>query len=251
MTSYMLCIINDLKESFKKHGIKLRVKEIIMHNENKLNMVTSEKGLMLIINISPSVAISVRYKNIDIELYLKNNTSRMQSLALYLGEYACRQNGGRTADQANANSNLLDSGNHKIFHMKFHGLSKLDRSLNSVMLMSIRNNLTSRAISYYTREKRNTFRKDKRTFYSWPLKWQTIERKVLEGQMKLCVLAKKYGGTDKKEILSYQRKLALSLNFRLLAVRKVTTNKGKNTPGVDGKLITSGEEKCKMVEDLK
>jgi hypothetical protein len=61
--------------------------------------------------------------------------------------------------------------------------------------------------------------------------------------MKLCVLVEKYGGTDKKEILSYQRKLALNLNFRLLAVKLITTNKGKNTPGVDGNLINSNAEK--------
>jgi retron-type reverse transcriptase len=61
--------------------------------------------------------------------------------------------------------------------------------------------------------------------------------------MKLCVLAENSHGTVSEKVLSYQRKLALSLNFRLLAVRITTTNKGKNTPGVDGKLINSNEDK--------
>ena len=69
--------------------------------------------------------------------------------------------------------------------------------------------------------------------------------------MKLCVLAENSHITVRNKVLSYQRKLALSLNFRLLAVRIVTTNKGKKTPGVDGKLINSDEEKCKVVENLK
>jgi RNA-directed DNA polymerase len=69
--------------------------------------------------------------------------------------------------------------------------------------------------------------------------------------MKLCVLAENSHITVSNKVLSYQRKLALSLNFRLLAVRIVTTNEGKNTPGVDGKLINSNEDKCQVVENLK
>jgi RNA-directed DNA polymerase len=36
-----------------------------------------------------------------------------------------------------------------------------------------------------------------------------------------------------------------------MAVRIVTTNKGKKTPGIDGKLINNDEEKCKVVDNLK
>jgi hypothetical protein len=69
--------------------------------------------------------------------------------------------------------------------------------------------------------------------------------------MKLCVLAENSQGTGYNKVLSYQRKLALSLNFRLLAVRRVTTSEGYKTPGVDGKLINSNEDKCQAVENLK
>lgn len=69
--------------------------------------------------------------------------------------------------------------------------------------------------------------------------------------MKLCVLAEKYKGTNNREVLSYQRKLAVSLSFRLLAVKIVTTNKGKNTAGTDGKLINNDEEKISIVKNLK
>src|SRR5262244_2445823 len=69
--------------------------------------------------------------------------------------------------------------------------------------------------------------------------------------MKLCMLAEKYNGTNNRKVLSFQRKLAVSLDFRLLAVKIVTSNKGKKTAGVDGKVINNNEERISMVEKLK
>ena len=99
----------------------------------------------------------------NIELCQKEDTSVNQSLALYLEQINCRQDGGRITDQANASINLDDNGNRKYFHTRLHGRSILDRQLNSVLLISTPSKLTTRTISYNTREKVKTFRKDKKT----------------------------------------------------------------------------------------
>jgi len=66
--------------------------------------------------------------------------------------------------------------------------------------------------------------------------------------MKLCILAEKYNGTNSSEVLSFQRKLAMSLDFRLLAVKIVIS---KRTTGINDKLINNNMEKISMVENLK
>lgn len=70
-------------------------------------------------------------------------------------------------------------------------------------------------------------------------------------QEKLVELAQKTGGINSAMVLELQRRLVLSLNFRLLAVRRVISNAGGKTPGVDRKLITTDQEKWEMVERLK
>jgi RNA-directed DNA polymerase len=256
MTSYMLWSRSNKMNKLIKLDIISLIEKENDHNGNKPNTVTSENGLIsnmkviFIFEIYSSVAILIIMKNI--ELCQRYDTSVNQSLALYLEQINCRQNGGRITDQANASINLDDSGNRKYFHTRFHGRSILDRQLNSVLLISTHSKLTKRSISYNAREKVKTFRKDKKAQdINWPDKWDDIERKVRIEQMKLCVLAENSHGTVSKKVLSYQRKLALSLNFRLLAVRITTTNKGKNTPGVDGKLINSNEDKWKVVENIR
>jgi RNA-directed DNA polymerase len=42
-----------------------------------------------------------------------------------------------------------------------------------------------------------------------------------------------------------------SLNARILAVKRVSENKGKNTAGVDGALLDTNKKKTQMVDDLK
>jgi RNA-directed DNA polymerase len=52
-------------------------------------------------------------------------------------------------------------------------------------------------------------------------------------------------------VLKQQRRLVLSLNFRLLAVQRAISNAGGKTAGVDKRLITTDPEKWEMVERLK
>ena len=258
MTSHTLCIINILIILYKKLVKYIIINNKVILNQNKFKMETSEKGMnkyfvFYVINLfmlfMPSVAIFM-YKNI--ELYHIIDTSNEQRLALYLEQFICRQNGGRITDQAKVWMKIQDSGNYKFSNIKRHSLSEYDKQQNSVLLKSIYNNFPRRNLSYYTREKNKNFRKDKiLQNIVWPEKWQGIEEEVRKDQMKLCILAEKYNRTDRKEILSYQRKLALKLNFRLLAVKIVTSNKGKNTAGIDGKVINDNEEKCQMVGKLR
>nr|WUR10587.1 hypothetical protein [Elmerina hispida] len=85
----------------------------------------------------------------------------------------------------------------------------------------------------------------------WPTKWVEIEKKVHEDQMKLAALAETVQNIYDPKVLSFQRKMALSLNFRFVAVRQVTLNAGAETAGVDNITIDTLQEKLFMVEELK
>jgi len=58
-------------------------------------------------------------------------------------------------------------------------------------------------------------------------------------------------GVYNKQVHKLQISLAQSLNFRLLAVYKVTTNAGSSTPGIDKVLLKDPKDKMKMAEDMK
>lgn len=70
--------------------------------------------------------------------------------------------------------------------------------------------------------------------------WERVERHVNSLQTKIAQ-AQQEG--KKERIRRLQRLLAHSLDAKLLAVRKVTSNKGKHTPGVDGKLWNTPAQK--------
>lgn len=61
--------------------------------------------------------------------------------------------------------------------------------------------------------------------------------------MKLVELASETRDTRNSRVLKYQRQLATMIEFRMLAVHKVTTNKGHKTPGIDQMLVETDEEK--------
>ena len=77
---------------------------------------------------------------------------------------------------------------------------------------------------------------------------KTVQRKVKRLQMRIANAArlKKY-----RSMQSLQWLLAHSLYGKLLAVRQVTSNKGKNTPGVDGMLWKTSRQKIRAVKQLK
>lgn len=78
--------------------------------------------------------------------------------------------------------------------------------------------------------------------------WKRVEKFVNNLQSRIASAAK---NKDWKKVSKLSRLLTRSFYARLLAVRKVSGNKGSKTPGVDGKLWLSMSEKMRAVLLLK
>ena len=77
--------------------------------------------------------------------------------------------------------------------------------------------------------------------------WPTIERNVRRLQVRIAK-ATKEGRWGKVQAL--QRLLTHSYSGKVLAVRRVTENKGKKTPGVDQEIWDTSEKKIQAVHEL-
>ncbi|HWW42473.1 group II intron reverse transcriptase/maturase [Pedobacter sp.] len=82
------------------------------------------------------------------------------------------------------------------------------------------------------------------TGLNWP-KHEAVVKK-LQIRIAKAVRENRYG-----KVKSLQRLLTTSFSAKILAVRKVTQNKGKSTPGVDGKTASSPKQKMEIVSLLK
>ena len=80
------------------------------------------------------------------------------------------------------------------------------------------------------------------------IKWKKVKKKVQELQMRI---AKAVREGKFRLVKSLQRLLAHSFYGRLWAVRRVVTNKGKTTPGVDGVVWNTPKKKMQAVNLLK
>jgi RNA-directed DNA polymerase len=80
------------------------------------------------------------------------------------------------------------------------------------------------------------------------LKWPEHQAVVKKLQVRIAkaVQENRYG-----KVKALQRLLTTSFSAKILAVRKITQNKGKNTPGVDGVIAKTPGEKAKLVKQLK
>lgn len=80
------------------------------------------------------------------------------------------------------------------------------------------------------------------------LKWPEHQAVVKKLQVRIAkaVQENRYG-----KVKALQRLLTTSFSAKVLAVKKVTQNKGKNTPGVDGVITKTPSEKAKLVKQLK
>jgi RNA-directed DNA polymerase len=88
-----------------------------------------------------------------------------------------------------------------------------------------------------------------RVYSRWnSIPWKAVEEDVKRLQLRIAkaVSEKKY-----RKAKSLQWLLTHSYHSKLLAVRRVTTNRGKNTPGVDGVLWSTGRQKMAAVADLR
>lgn len=77
--------------------------------------------------------------------------------------------------------------------------------------------------------------------------WEKVERHVNGLQTKI---AQAQSEGKKEQVRKLQRLLVHSRDARLLAVRRVTSSKGKNTPGVDGALWNTPAKKLKAALSL-
>jgi len=78
----------------------------------------------------------------------------------------------------------------------------------------------------------------------WQWTYKTVER--LQARIAKAAREQRWG-----KVRSLQRILVRSLPAKRLAVRRVTTNKGKRTPGIDGVLWNTSRQKMQAVEKLK
>ena len=77
--------------------------------------------------------------------------------------------------------------------------------------------------------------------------WALVEREVnkLQARIAKAAINKKWN-----DVKRFQYLLTHSYYAKLLAVRKVTTNKGKKTAGVDGEIWSTSASKIKAVKSL-
>jgi RNA-directed DNA polymerase len=80
------------------------------------------------------------------------------------------------------------------------------------------------------------------------INWKQCELELFKLQSEI-LKAFKNGNT--KDVLKVQHALTRSFAARALAVRKVTTNKGKNTYGIDKVVLKTNEEKFKAISSAK
>jgi RNA-directed DNA polymerase len=82
----------------------------------------------------------------------------------------------------------------------------------------------------------------------YAIDWPSVYRNVRRLQVRI-VKAMKENRWNKVKVL--QRLLTCSYSGKVLAVRRVTENNGKETPGVDRVIWKTPEDKTKAVHDLK
>ena len=86
-------------------------------------------------------------------------------------------------------------------------------------------------------------------YKTWPqLPWSKIEMHVLRLQMRI---AKAEREGRKSKVNALQRLLTSSFYAKCLAVKRVTSNKGGKTPGIDGVILQTSEQKMDAALDMK
>lgn len=77
--------------------------------------------------------------------------------------------------------------------------------------------------------------------------WKTCHEKLATLQARLV---EAHRATDPRAVKNLQRSIVTSFAARALAVRRVTTNKGGNTPGVDGVQWNSPRKRMRAIQEL-
>ncbi len=85
------------------------------------------------------------------------------------------------------------------------------------------------------------------------INWEVVDIKNIARSVKMLqnrIVKAKIAGRN-RAVTKLQKLLVKSLNARVLAVKRVSENKGKNTAGVDKELLDTNFKKSTMVDDLK
>jgi RNA-directed DNA polymerase len=80
------------------------------------------------------------------------------------------------------------------------------------------------------------------------INWKQCHLELLNHQHEIL---KAFRLGNKRLVLQLQNRLAMSFAARALAVRKITSNKGKNTPGIDNVILDTDELKLECINNLK
>ena len=80
------------------------------------------------------------------------------------------------------------------------------------------------------------------------INWKQCFERLEKQQYKILIA---YREKDIKLVQKYQHELTRSFAARALAVRKVVSNKGKNTPGIDKVIWYSKELRFQAIDKLK
>ena len=88
-----------------------------------------------------------------------------------------------------------------------------------------------------------------KTTTSWQdINWAKVQRKVFKLQNQIFKAIK---AGENKKAKNLQKLLAKSYYAKLLALRKVTQdNRGRKTPGIDGKLMKTAKQRIRLVQSL-
>ena len=84
------------------------------------------------------------------------------------------------------------------------------------------------------------------------INWGVVDTKIIAHSVKMLqnrIVKAKIAGRN-RAVNKLQKLLVKSQSARILAVKRVSENKGKNTAGVDNKLLDTDLKKSQCVDDL-
>jgi RNA-directed DNA polymerase len=88
---------------------------------------------------------------------------------------------------------------------------------------------------------------------AWPAEWPQFDWAVIQGNVRRLQarIVKATQAGDWRRVKALQRFLARSFCGKALAVKRVTENQGKRTPGVDGEIWSSDQARRRAIDSLK
>jgi RNA-directed DNA polymerase len=227
------------------------IKVFIIYNYMDFNEVINQHGnfgkyLISLLNIQ--YRKNARKFSYVLDLYIY----KVEKWEIY------KLNGGKIAEKAKAEGNSSDIRIKCRINKRYLSIWNFwpligGLKQNSVLHYNVK--LDKSHVRHYTIQNLEEKSSRKDNVPSWPSneELRKLEERVYEKQMDLVGQAKKFGTND-KAILRRQMVLAMSYDFRVLAVSNLLNSSGNSTPGIDGITLTNkskGEEKINLVEKLK